>query len=117
MKNPFSKISFSLLLGLATFVSPLLLIPSAIAQQITNANPSGTDVSNDSSITWKFDNPSLVKNGSIQISVDGVDVTNNSFIDLSGNTFGYQSASPLSPGNHNVEVKFTSTTGVRFSSA
>ncbi|WP_041763422.1 hypothetical protein [[Leptolyngbya] sp. PCC 7376] len=117
MKNTLSKLGLGFLLSTATISSPLLLMPSAIAQQITSATPSGTDVPNDSSITWKFDNSSLVENGSIQILVDDTDVTGSSFIDLSGNTFGYKPSAPLSPGTHEVEVQFESTTGVGYRAA
>ena len=115
MKNALSKFGLGFVLSAATIASPLLLTPAAIAQQLTSATPSGTDVSSDSSITWKFDNAGLVENGSVKILVDGIDVTGNSFIDVGGNTFGYKPASPLSAGTHKVDVQFMSTSGVGYS--
>ena len=117
MKNTLSKLGLGFLLSAATISAPLLLTPAAIAQQITSATPSGTDVPNDSSITWKFDNTSLVESGSIKIMVDGTDVTGDSFIDLGGNTFGYKPDALLTPGTHEVTVEFTSTSGVGYRAA
>ncbi|OKH19739.1 hypothetical protein [[Limnothrix rosea] IAM M-220] len=117
MKNTLSKLSLGFLLSATTFSASFFLTPAAIAQQITSATPSGTDVPNDSSITWKFDNTNLIKSDSIQILLDDVDVTDESFIDVGGNTFGFKPDTPLEPGMHKVEVQFTSTSGVGYRAA
>lgn len=113
-------IGFSSRLGLGLLASASLLAPIAIApqpsaaQQIVNATPAGQEVPNNSSITWKFDNARLVNPDSLKVSLDGRDITAQSFIDTNTNTFGYRPQQPLAPGSHTVQVEFANTQGVRY---
>jgi methionine-rich copper-binding protein CopC len=116
-------IDFSSRLGLGVLASASVLLPIAIApqpsaaQQIVNATPAGQEVPNNSSITWKFDNARLVNPNSLKVSLDGRDVTAQSFIDTNTNTFGYRPQQPLAPGSHTVQVEFTNTQGVSYRAA
>lgn len=114
MKKLMTQVSLGVILGLGTIVVPTVLTRPAIAQQLTSATPTGAEVPANSSITWKFDNTTLVDANSLKIFVDGVDVTAQSVIDLQSNTFGYKPSKPFTVGTHNVEVRFKNTRGISY---
>lgn len=114
MKKFISHLSLGLALGAGAMTAPVILTRPAIAQQIVNATPTGAEVFNNSSVTWKFDNASLVDRSSLKLLVDGIDVTAQSVIDVGSNTFGYKPSKPFKVGKHNVELQFKNTSGISY---
>lgn len=112
MKKFISHLSLGLALGAGAMTVPVILTRPAIAQQIVDAAPSGDEILANSSITWKFDNASLVDANSLKLMVDGVDVTAQSIMDTRSNTFGYKPSTPFKVGTHNVELQFKNTRGI-----
>ncbi|MBE9076261.1 hypothetical protein IQ241_02940 [Romeria aff. gracilis LEGE 07310] len=87
----------------------------AIAQRVVEVTPSvsAESASADSLISGLFEtsNGSQVDVSSVEIFVDGQDVTAESSI--TANFFSYRPTQPLRPGQHQVQVEYSNTQGQR----
>lgn len=84
------------------------------AQRVVDVTPgvNSQEVSADALISGVFDTSSgSVDLNSVQVLVDGQDVTSSSAI--TQNFFSYRPTSPLSPGQHQVQVEYSNTQGQR----
>jgi hypothetical protein len=109
------KTGVSLLAAAGMVASPFFSASSAIAQQVTNVNPTinSQSVAADSSIYGSFNtNGGTVDPNSVRIFVNNRDVTRESVI--TGNFFSYRPTQSLSPGENQVRVEFKNMAGQGF---
>ncbi|MEM9566817.1 MAG: Ig-like domain-containing protein [Cyanobacteria bacterium P01_E01_bin.34] len=98
-----------IVLGLAQFALPI----AANAQRISSPSPgiNAEDVEPSSSISATFDRDGdvVIRPRTVQIFLDGVDITSESTI--SGRYFNYTPSSNLRPGGHSVRLQFKNSAG------
>lgn len=91
--------------GTTTYTSP----PNQ-SFYLSNRRPTGTVGTQQPAIHANFSEP--VRRNSLQVTIDGYDVTNNVYVNANG--FDVTPSSPLSIGSHRVHVSGTTQAGASF---
>lgn len=101
----------TLLLSTAAAFSLTAVLP-AYAQRIVDVTPAvnAQSVSADALVSGLFEESSGgIDTSSVRLIIDGQDVTSNSSI--TSNFFSYRPTTPFSPGQHQVQLEYTSAQG------